>query len=173
MLINNNAATWTRVVAPYRNFAAGLLIAGVILTSVARAQEAERQARISVMVVLVDSLPVSGTGAIIQRRAQIAPHDVILLTPRSATARQLSAAVFTLLTVHAITGNEPAENAFVSVNSREGPYAWIETEERRAEGIVRQLRRKTPAYVPGYGFVRSVRLTVPAQAFSQRLRKRQ
>ncbi len=54
----------------------------------------------------------------------------------------------------------------------EGPTAWIETEERRAEAMVRRLRRANARYVPGFGFVPAVRLTVPARALQGRLRSK-
>lgn len=108
--------------------------------------------------------------AVIVRRPSSPVKDYILLTRRSATARQLSAAVFTLLTVHATAGIAPNRDAVVRVPATEGPAAWIETEERRAEAMVRRLYRAKARYVPGFGFVPAVRLTVPAQAMQGRLK---
>lgn len=42
-------------------------------------------------------------------------------------------------------------------------------QERRAEAMVRRLRRTNARYVPGFGFVPAVRLTVPAGAMQGRL----
>ncbi|MHB1072316.1 MAG: hypothetical protein ACYC3Q_05765 [Gemmatimonadaceae bacterium] len=96
-------------------------------------------------------------------------RDVIVLTPASATARQLSAAVFTLLATHEAVGEVPDRPGRINVPMKEGPKAWIETEERRAEGLARKLRSARPRYVPGYGIVRSVRITVPAGALAGHL----
>jgi glycine/D-amino acid oxidase-like deaminating enzyme len=123
-----------------------------------------------VLVLLVDSLPVSNARAVIVRRSSQPVKDYILLTRRTATARQLSAAVFTLLALHATAGTVPDRNAVVRVQAADGPAAWIETEERRAEVMVRRLRRANAQYVPGFGFVPAVRLTVPARALQDRLR---
>lgn len=124
------------------------------------AQGGARQ-RVPLLVVLVDSLPVRGARAVIERRPSGPVKDFILLTPTTATARQLSAAVFTLLNIHAVAGTVPSRNAIVRVQAAEGPDAWIETEERRAEAVVRRLRRAKAQYVPGFGVVPAVRLTVP------------
>jgi len=64
----------------------------------------------------------------------------------------------------------PKRNAVVRVQAAKGPATWIETEERRAEAVVRRLRRANPQYVPGFGFVSAVRLTVPARAMQGRLK---
>jgi hypothetical protein len=140
-----------------------------VLWSSAVSGQAATQLRIPVLVAVIDSLPQKASGALIVRRASMSPSDIILLTPQSSTARQLSAAVFTLVTAQAVLGSKPEKNAFLKVDSRTGPSAWIETEERRAENILRKLRRKAPAYVAGYGFVRSVVITVPDQVMRGRL----
>jgi hypothetical protein len=90
------------------------------------------------------------------------PNDVILLTPETATARQLSAAVFTLMIIRGRAGETPDRDATLRVSMTEGPKAWIETEERRAEAVVRRLRASNPRYVPGYGMVRATTLRLPA-----------
>jgi hypothetical protein len=123
-----------------------------------------------VRIVLLDTLPVRGAGAIIQRRVSGSPKDIILLTAETATARQLSAAVLTLVTLYSIDGSEPSHDALVKVNSRQGPIAWIDTEERRAEAIVRRLRRLRPTPVQGYGQVRTLVFTVPVNAMEGKLR---
>ncbi len=136
------------------------------------AQQTAAHARVPVLVLLVDSLPVPDARAVIVRQSSSPVKDYILLTRRTATARQLSAAVFTLLTVHATAGTVPDRDGVVRVHAAEGPAAWIETEERRAEVLVRRLRRTHAQYVHGFGFVPAVRLTVPAQALHGRLRRK-
>jgi hypothetical protein len=146
------------------------LALAVLLATPGGAQQAAGPARVPVFVLLVDSLPVPDARAVIVRQSSGPVNDYILLTRRTATARQLSAAVFTLLTVHATGGTVPNRSAVVRVRAAEGPAAWIETEERRAEAMVRRLHRASPRYVPGFGFVPAVRLTVPARAMQGRLR---
>lgn len=149
---------------------AALVLLFLLSAGAAAGQAARRSARIPVRVVLLDALPVSGAGAVIQRRVSGSPTDIILLTAETATARQLSAAVLTLITLHGVDGSTPSRDALVKVNSRQGPTAWIETEERRAEAMVRRLRRLRPTHVQGYGQVRTLVFTVPAKAMDGRLR---
>lgn len=146
------------------------LALAISLATPSRAQQAAMPARVPVLVLLVDSLPVLNARAAIVRQSSPPVKDYILLTRRTATARQLSAAVFTLLTVHATAGTVPNRDAVVRVQAAEGPAAWIDTEERRAEAMVRRLRRANARYVPGFGFVPAVRLTVPARAMQGRLK---
>jgi hypothetical protein len=145
------------------------LVMGFTLTTLAGAQQASHVARVPVLVLLVDSLPVPDARAVIVRQSSPPRRDYILLTRNTATARQLSAAVFTLVTVHATAGTVPDRDALIRVQAAEGPTMWIETEERRAESIVRRLQRTNARHVPGFGFVPAVRLTVPAQAMQGRL----
>jgi len=144
----------------------------VMLAMPCGAQQPAARERVPVLVLLVDSLPVLDARAVIVRKSSLAVKDYILLTRGTATARQLSAAVFTLLTVHTTAGTVPNRDAIVRVHGAEGPAAWIETEERRAELLVRRLRRSNAHYVPGFGFVPAVRLTVPAGALQGQLRRK-
>jgi hypothetical protein len=169
-----NAMIYLKAIAAYRfrqmaGVALGLMLVCFQLTGIPAAAAHQVQHRVPVLVVMVDKLPVPGARAVIERRVRGAPNDVILLTPETATARQLSAAVLTLLAARATAGERPSQAATVRVNMTEGPQAWIETEERRAEGIVRRLRRSNPRYVPGYGFVRATMVSLPAGALNGRL----
>ena len=89
---------------------------------------------------------------------------MILLTPATATARQLSAAVFTLLVVRAKQGETPSRDNLARVVMTEGPKAWIDTEDRHAERVVRRLRRANPQYVAGFGLVPATTLYLPVNA---------
>jgi hypothetical protein len=136
------------------------LLGSLIDTQEGNAQPVQR-ARVPALVVLVDTLPDPVARAMIMRRAHDFPMDMILLTPATATARQLSAAVFTLLVVRAKQGETPSRDNLVRVVMTEGPEAWIDTEERRAEAVVRRLRRANPQYVAGFGLVPSTTLYLP------------
>ena len=136
----------------------------------ASAQQSALQGRIPVLVVLLDTLPVRGSKALIAHRENGSPKDAILLTRESATARQLSAAVFTLLVLHEASPDTPVPDGVVNVKLRQGPTPWIETEERRAEAIVRRLHGSTPQNVPGYGIVHSAKISVSSRAIAAKLR---
>jgi hypothetical protein len=130
---------------------------------------AQQSGRYPVTVAIVDALPDSKAGAFILRQAGNTPADFILMTRESATARQLSAAVFTLLAVREVDGLIASRNATIRVPNREGPAAWIETEERRAEGVVRRLRNLPEHDVPGLGRARALRLALPVNALQGKL----
>src|SRR5690349_167735 len=90
-----------------------LMLAGFLLTCASSigAQGPAPAGRTAIRVILVDSLPVRGARAVISRQGQFSPKDAILLTPETATARQLSAAVFTFLTFQAVGGSDDDRDA--------------------------------------------------------------
>lgn len=129
--------------------------------------------RTPVLVVMLDSLPEAGARAMIERHARGDHREVVLLSTQGSTARQLSAAIFTLLTARAATGDSVTRDMRVRVPFTEGPRAWIETTERHAERVIRRLHSAPLHYEPAYGFVRTARITVPSDALAGRLRPRQ
>jgi hypothetical protein len=148
-----------------------LTFASAVLTPFrSRAQQpsATTAPRTPVVVALVGALPDGYSGAVVLRRPT-APSNVILMTLETATARQLSAAVLTLATLVELQGAHPSEHAAVKVIARQGPAAWIETEERRAESLVRRLKRSQVQYLPGLGIVQHVEFTMSTVFLRSRL----
>lgn len=126
-----------------------------------RSDEHVPPGRVRVTVALVEVLPDTTVGAVIVRRATgSSKGDLILMTRNSASARQLSAAMATLQMTWELDGQIPTRDATVRVTARRGPAAWHDTEERRAESVVRRLRREKPAYVQSLGVVQSVEMRV-------------
>src|SRR5438270_476186 len=69
--------------------------------------------RVPVPVALVASLSDPSSEAMIVRRANAQPQDLILLTRHGANGRQLSAAIFTLLAARALQGDRPLRDATI------------------------------------------------------------
>jgi hypothetical protein len=149
-----------------------LLLSIIGSTAIAsRVQAQASQGRTPVLIVVADSIP-GGGRALIERYASGARREVILLSFEGSTARQLSAAVFTLVTARAATGTTVSQDQKIRVSSTAGPTAWIETEERTAERVVRRLHRARPHFEPGYGLVRTTDITIPTDALMGRLQQR-
>ena len=137
----------------------------------ARSGESASRARVPVTIALVDELPAPGVGAVIVRNATQPPRgDIILMTPNSASARQLSAALATLLITWEADGRSPHRDATIKVVNRRGPAAWFDTEERRAESVVRRLRRAPARRVGPLGQVPAVSVQVKPIPLTRRAR---
>ena len=128
--------------------------------------------RVAVTIALVSRLPDPNAGAVILRRVNQSPNDIILMTPTSASAPQLSAAVFTLMTVREAMGNTPTENSTIRVPMREGPVMWKRTVEVSADRIVRRLRGVAPSSVPSVGMAPAVDVYLPEHALRGKLKKK-
>jgi hypothetical protein len=113
------------------------------------AETSAARRRLPVTIALVDSLPDSTVGAVILRRGN--QSDAILMTRNSANARQLSAALATLISAWHFTGKNANRDATIRVESRDGPAAWENTELVRAEQAIRNLRRRPVRHLPGIG----------------------
>jgi hypothetical protein len=109
--------------------------------------------RVPVTVALVKKLPYPGVPAVILRRTDKTPRDVILLARPAVTGRQLAAAVFTLLVAREIGGDTASVSGALRVSNTSAPAAWRDTEQRIAERVVRRLLRAAARDVPGVGVV--------------------
>lgn len=103
-----------------------------------------------VAVALVDRLPDPASRAVVLRRRDVEPNDVILLQRSSVTADHLAAAVASLRLVWKKAGQYPTADATIAVRTN-APRAWAETEIPRAERVVGRLREAQPREVPGIG----------------------
>lgn len=127
----------------------------------ARRRLAARPSRVPVGVALVDRLPEAEARAVVLRRRDVEPNDVILLARESATGDHLAAAVASLLVVRKQAGQYPISDATISVKG-DAPTAWAETELPRAERIVARLRDGQPRELAGIGTVPTVTLWLKA-----------
>jgi hypothetical protein len=117
---------------------------------------------VPVALVLVESLPQPGVPYVVQRRPDVAPHDVILLRS-DATAAQLSEAINSLQMVREVRGDFPTTAGTLRIN----PHgASAVARQRRAfpwaERVFHDLHRAKAVPVSGIGTAQSVVIYLPA-----------
>jgi hypothetical protein len=110
-----------------------------------------------VALALTNILPRRGMDVRILRRANLTPHDVILIRPSAARAELLARAVQSLQTERHKAGLVPDRDAIVSV---EPARATLPPRVDEAEGWVDSLLRATTMWLPGIGPARFIGLHV-------------
>lgn len=160
----------TRAFSWFSAAAAWLSLWSVSATWSRPAEAQTMKGRVPVTVALVKQLPYPDASAVVLRRTDKTPRDVILLKRPAVTGAQLAAAVFTLLVAREIGGDTTSVNAALRVSSTRGPQAWRNTEQRIAERVVHRLLRATPRDVPGVGVVPAVEVQLRSGALRGKLR---
>lgn len=120
------------------------------------------RSRTPVTVALVDRIEDSRTGALVRRRAETYPKDLILLRRNGASPSRLSAALFTYLVARDVLGATVASDETIPVLRRVGPRAWRGKTLPRLNRLLRKLRETEPAMLRGVGEVPSITVWVPA-----------
>ncbi|HEX8213813.1 MAG TPA: hypothetical protein VF584_26840 [Longimicrobium sp.] len=147
--------------------------AGPTIVELRRQEEMAR--RVPVTIALVDQLP-AGTGnapAVVLRRANTAPHDVILLRRSDATGPQLAGAILHLMIMRERSGDTAnADAMFRLPTATRGPKAWERTEQVQTGRIVAQLRSAEVQDVPGVGRVRAKAVYLPSKVMRDNARRR-
>ena len=113
-----------------------------------------------VAIVAVDEFRYRGTEAVIVRRANMSPHDVIVVKRAHVTPRFLADAVFTLRVVRSAYGDTPAADAVYQVQ----PRARAGKRTTEAAGWANTLVTTRANEVEGYGPVKHVTLYIPNSA---------
>ena len=131
-------------------------------------QRAEMARRVPVTIVLSDALPSGASGAVIVRRRQLEPHDLILLD-RNADPNRLSAALFALMSTREIMGDTARTDGSIRVSSTRGPAAWEKRQMPRIARMLRQLQKATPRAIQGVGVVRAYDVYLLPHALSGRM----
>jgi hypothetical protein len=106
-----------------------------------------------VVVAVTDRLRRRDLDIVIQRRATLTPHDVILVRPRALRPELLAQAVETLRMTRGSFGRLPDRDLSVEV---EGPGATMPPRVIEAENWVRSIRSVKPMDLPGVGVVRLI-----------------
>lgn len=143
--------------------AALLLWAGTAASAAAQQSETPRRpTRVPVTLALVDSVPQGNPPFRILRRADVEPHDVILLRA-DADSVTLSAAVADLLLIRAQQGDTTRAEAMVRVRRRDAepdrPVRMLPWGRR----VMDDLRRAAPKELAGVGTVPAVQIWLPPQ----------
>jgi hypothetical protein len=111
-----------------------------------------------VFVAVTDNLPKSDRDIVIQRRATVKPHDVILVRPRALRPERLAQAVATLQAVRRSHGRVPTEDMLIVTDEIPGlnpPRA------NEAVGWVKSLQSAKTMNMPGVGPVPMIGLHLP------------
>lgn len=144
------------------------VVSASIVTPVGLAAQASSvPPRVRVALVLSNATLHGGSEAFIIQDRRGPTEFVIMLPANGASARQVSAAVFAILALPE-SARETASRREIRVSAANAPGAWIETEERAAEGILRKLAQTEPRYLPPFGTVRYTFLSIPARSRSIR-----
>ncbi len=118
-----------------------------------------RPTRVSVMVALGDRATLNGAPFRIVRRADTAPHDIILIAPE-ADARALSEAIGQLQMMRRVQGDTATTSATMRV--RRPARAREPRTLPWAPRVIQDLRRAETHPLPGIGTVKSVQIWLPA-----------
>lgn len=142
-------------------------------TTQALAREREMARRVPVTVALVAALPApDSVPAVILRRRDVSPHDVILLRRDRADGARLAAAVLHLLVLRDRTGDTASVSSTVRLpTARTSPRAWERTEQVRTARVVGRLRQAVPRNVPGVGTVPATEIYLPSRRMREEARK--
>lgn len=160
------AATVNQVISDFRLLRI-LLTAVAILwpagaTSAQQGQPPARPTRVPVSLALVDSARTGDAPYRILRRADVAPHDVILLRSGSDAA-VLSEAVGNLLLIRAQTGDTARVNGVMRVQRARGAPGRAPRVLPWAGRVLNDLQLAPAREVPGVGSVPAVEIWLPPQ----------
>jgi hypothetical protein len=115
-----------------------------------------------VTVAVQGTLGVDGASAIIVRRSQLEPHDVILLGDSDATVEALGGAVRELVKARAKDGDIPTHDDRIVVRSRGVPRNWLANgADAYATQQLAAARNGAPMTIPGLGQLRAFEIMVP------------
>ena len=113
----------------------------------------------------MDRVPPSAGRFVIQRRSDIAPHDVILLA-RDATPHDLSEALHAILAVRQVGGDIPTTSGTMRVRPQQPGRAHIEV--AWTPRAMAELRSRRPRAVAGVGTVPALEVWLPPAHASRR-----
>ncbi|MDQ3605446.1 MAG: hypothetical protein M3418_04560 [Gemmatimonadota bacterium] len=117
--------------------------------------------RVPVTIALVDQLPQADAPFMVQRRPDVAPHDVILLRS-TADAKQLSEAIHALLVIRQAGGDTATSRATMRMRPQQ-PQQGARPEFPWVPRVMADLRRAEPKQIAGVGTVRAVEIWLPPQ----------
>lgn len=165
-----------RHVLTARAVASALLLCGV---STAQGQQdtvdarvkREKSNRVPVTIAVVDSMPFRGAAAVVMRRASLVPHDVIVVHRDVADGEMLSAAVFTLLSARALSGDTASTDQVLRVPARRGPVGWRRREVPTLDRALDRIANDPRVTVAGVGPAQVATLYLPPKLLKGKLRE--
>jgi hypothetical protein len=110
---------------------------------------------VPVTVALVPDLESNGTAALIRRRPNALPHDLILLSRATANGERLALAVAYLRTLRKLGGDTAAAVGTFRVREDRMRMSVVHGIRPHTDGVVSRLRGSAMRDVPGVGRVRA------------------
>lgn len=126
-------------------------------------EDDDMEGRVPVTVALVGEIDHPTAAAMIVRRADGTPRDVILLPSRSATPERLSSALVTLLVARKLMGDLPERDVTLPVLKESGAGAWRGRTMKDIASVLLRLRGMEPAILSGVGMVPHLAIWLPAR----------
>lgn len=117
--------------------------------------------RIPVTIVLADSLVPVGAPFVIQRRANLIPHDVILLTDDPSEG-DFAQAIRTLLLTRNIAGDAPTADAKLKLNPGTAKHGTVR-QFKWTSRVLSDLRGAKPKIIVGIGRFKAIEIWLPPQ----------
>jgi hypothetical protein len=124
--------------------------------------------RVPTMLALVDRLDAPGAAALIVRRPDATPANVIVLERDRATGEQLAAAIAALQRIWQQDGVEARRPARFQVKWSAGGVNTSQDESRRAQKWIDLARQRSRIYHPGVGYAQAVGIPVALRGASGR-----
>lgn len=116
----------------------------------------EMALRIPVTVALVDATPANAGPAVILRRANAEPHDVILLAKDAASEPLLSAAIMALMVARNVEGDTTRVDHVLRVRDTRSAGTLPAAERARSSRSLERLRGAPSVNVPSVGNVPAI-----------------
>jgi len=127
-------------------------------------QEAARYISYPAMVALQPTLGTPGAAAVVLRRANLDPHDVILLGETDAGPATLGSAVTALVKARRRGGDVPTQDERLVILDRGAPASWArEGLDADARALIAQARATAPVSIAGVGVLRAFEIQVGRQ----------
>lgn len=96
--------------------------------------------------------------AVVERRPDALPHDVIMLAGRGKSPAALASAIHALKAVRLATGDIPAKHQIITIRSAEFPRTWSSRLRYNAINKFEELRSSQLREVSGVGTVRATEI---------------
>lgn len=140
------------------------VVIGLLLSMSLHAQSASgtrRPARVPVTIIQVERVE-GNAPFVVQRRRDVAPHDVILLRA-GANPSDLSDAIRTLLMVRAANGDMPLTSGSFRARPQGGQQQRLRAPLPWVGRVLRDLHNAEAKDVPGHGRAKAVEIWLPPQ----------
>lgn len=116
---------------------------------------------IPVKLAITESIPYPNASAVIVRRADRNPHDLVLMTREVASVERLTAALWMLEQLHLRYGSVPSESGVFRVERSKGPKDWHSPGGKAGLGpIFGRLASSSVEQLEGFGPVRATTIRV-------------